>query len=202
MNVHKLYLLFLLPLSIAVAAEKIPPAYDRIYLGSRPSLSPDGKQFVFEWCDTIWIAPIKGGEARALQAGTSKDVWPVFAPDGQRIAFQSDRDGGFKIFELNLASGKTRQISFHSEGARPYAWTQDGTSLLSIVTRDHSGKFANRIALIPAVKRGPETILMDITGSEPDLSPTAHASSSPSKAMTSTAKGSAAPMSHRSGSTM
>jgi Tol biopolymer transport system component len=51
----------------------------------------------------------------------SKDVWPVFAPDGKRLVFQSDRDGGWKLFELNLSDGKTRQISFHSEGARPTA---------------------------------------------------------------------------------
>jgi tricorn protease len=164
--------LFLIPISMAWGAEGVPKAFDKIYLGSRPSIAPDNKQFVFEWCENVWIASTKGGEARALQAGTSKDVWPVFAPDGQRIVFQSDRDGNGKLFELNLASGKTRQLTFHSEGTLPCAWTKDGNALLSIVTRDQgSGKFADRIALIPARERGPEKILFDTAGSEPALSP-------------------------------
>ena len=58
-----------------------------------------------------------------------KDVWPVFAPDGKRVAFQSDRDGGWKIFELTRADGKTRQVTFHSEGSRPYGWTAEGRTL-------------------------------------------------------------------------
>jgi len=164
--------LFFIPICMAWGAEGVPKAFDKIYLGSRPSISPDNKQFVFEWCENVWIASTKGGEARALQAGTSKDVWPVFAPDGQRIVFQSDRDGNGKLFELNLASGKTRQLTFHSEGTLPCGWTKDGSALLSIVTRDQgSGKFADRIALIPARERGPEKILFDTAGSEPALSP-------------------------------
>ncbi|MEI7947097.1 MAG: S41 family peptidase [bacterium] len=164
--------LSLIPISMAWAADGVPKAFDRIYLGSRPSISPDNKQFVFEWCENVWIAPTKGGEARALQAGTSKDVCPVFAPDGQRIVFQSDRDGTGKLFELNLASGKTRQLTFHSEGALPYGWTKDGDALLAIVTRDQgSGKFADRLAFIPARERGPEKILFDTVGAEPALSP-------------------------------
>ena len=113
--------------------------FDRIYLGSRPSVSADGSRFVFEWCDNIWIAPTAGGMATPLQNGNAKDVWPVLAPDGKRVAFQSNRDGGWKIFEVNLDDGRTRQLSFHSEGARPYGWTADGTALLAVIARDHDG---------------------------------------------------------------
>ena len=120
-------------------ADAAPAALDRIYLGSRPTVSPDGEQFVFEWCDSLWIASTQGGAARTLQAVPSKDVWPVFSPDGKRIAFQSDRDGGWKIFELTLASGATRQISFHSESARPYGWTSDGRAVVACVVRDNDG---------------------------------------------------------------
>ena len=163
---------FLLLFASACVAGDQPEAFERIYLGSRPSVSPDGKQFVFEWCDSLWLAPTQGGSATAVQTGISKDLWPVFSADGQRIAFQSDRDGGLKIFELNLADGKTRQVTYHSEGARPYGWTADGASLLSVVVRDYDGgKSAERIALIPSRARGPETVLFDCAGSEPSLAP-------------------------------
>lgn len=157
---------------VAAAEGPVADAYDRIYLASRPTLSPDGSQLVFEWCDGLWLAPTRGGTAEALQVTASKDVWPVFSPDGKRLAFQSDRDGGWKVFELNLASGRTRQVSFHSEGARPYGWTADGRSLLVSVVRDNDGVgSAERIALLPCGERAAETILFDTYGSEPSLSP-------------------------------
>ena len=153
-------------------ADVVPDAFDRIYLGSRPTVSPDGEQFVFEWCDSLWIAPTQGGVAHALQVPVGKDVWPVFSPDGKKIAFQSDRDGGWKLFELTLATGATRQISFHSEGARPYGWTPDGRAVVACVVRDSDGAGpAERIALIPSDTRGAETILFDTYGNEPSLSP-------------------------------
>ena len=42
------------------ASVALPQGFDpeRIYLASRPSLLPDGKRFLFEWCNAIWIAPL------------------------------------------------------------------------------------------------------------------------------------------------
>ena len=162
----------LLSFATASGADVAQDAFDRIYLGSRPTVSPDGKEFVFEWCDNLWVASTQGGTARALQMGTSKDVWPVYSPDGKRIAFQSDRDGGWKIFELNLADGATRQVSFHSEGSRPYGWTADGLSFVACIVRDDDGASpAERIALVPSEARAAESILFDTYGGEPSLSP-------------------------------
>ena len=104
---------------------KLPENEDwsRIYLGSNPSVSGDGKVFAFEWNDHLWMADVTGGVARRLGSGPSADSWPVMNADGTKIAFSSDRDGGMKVFEFDVAGDTVRQVTFHSEVTWPRAWT-------------------------------------------------------------------------------
>lgn len=159
--------------ALGILAEQVDDLdYERIYLGSRASLRADGSEFVFEWCDSIWLAPVQGGVAVPLQVTANKDIWPLFAPNGDRVIFQSDRDGGWKLFEITLANGQTRQVSFHSEGARPYGWLQDGQSILAAATRDYGfGYQQSRVFEIPVAQRGVEKLCFNVAANEPSLSP-------------------------------
>ena len=158
------------------APAPMPEGFDpeRIYMASRPSLLPDGKSFLFEWCDAIWQAPTAGGVAKVLQHSSGHDAWPVVSRDGRRFAFQSSRAGGWHLFVADIAEGaEARQVAFNSEAERPFQWSVDDSSLLCVVMRDNMGSFFDqaRIALVPVDKRAAETMLFDAPGSEPCLSP-------------------------------
>ncbi len=77
-------------------------------------VSPDGRQIVFDLLGDIYLLPVKGGQAVPIIEGISWDIQPRFSPDGNSIAFTSDRDGGDNIWTMDLASGTFRQVSFES----------------------------------------------------------------------------------------
>ena len=159
-------------LSLNLSGKDVLNDYSRIYLGSRPSVSPDGKQFVFEWCNSIWMASTRGGEAKPLELTPNKDNWPVISADGKKVAFQSNRSGGWKIYAYNLENKETRQITYHSESSTPCCWTKDNKSIIASVYRDDPGLYRyNRLVSISTEESEPEKVLFDTYGSEPSLSP-------------------------------
>ena len=125
------------------------PARDwsEIYLGSGPSVSADGSQFAFEWNDSVWIAPTAGGTALRLTPEESQEAWPALSPDASRVAYLSSRDGENKIFEMELATRRVRQLTRHSEPTHLCGWGANGKVLVGSALRDRVGTFGGwRIA--------------------------------------------------------
>ena len=151
--------------------------WSRIYLGSDPSIAPDGTFFVFSWCDRIWRAPVAGGTASPLNDGFSRDSRPIVSPDGLKTAFVSDREGYSALYEIDLASGARRQITFHTEGVEPWCYTDGGKAMLAVVCRDAAAdgeaslRFCPRPVLIPMDERGAEKTVFEAPLRDPAISP-------------------------------
>jgi Tol biopolymer transport system component/imidazolonepropionase-like amidohydrolase len=95
-------------------------------------LSPNGKQIVFDLLGDIYIMPAEGGEATLLSGGTPYEVQPRFSPDGKKISFTSDREGGDNIWVMDV-DGKNRH-SITKEKTRLLnnaVWTPDGQYLIA-----------------------------------------------------------------------
>lgn len=135
--------------------------WSEIYLGSFPKVNADGSEFVFEWNDSIWIAPTAGGEAKRLTPEEADESFPVISPDGRKVAYTSTRDGGKKIFVMDLATKQVRKVSHNSELTQAMGWSQDGKTIVAIVQRDHArvGR-SHRIAFI-AEEDGTETFPLE-----------------------------------------
>jgi Tol biopolymer transport system component len=73
----------------------------------------------------IWLQQLATGEAVPLTRDGADESEPAFSPDGSRIAFRSERDGG-GIWSVSALGGEPRLIARH--GRRP-RFSPDGTRI-------------------------------------------------------------------------
>src|SRR6266542_6196275 len=95
-----------------------------------PSLSPDGKSFVYagyasgNW--DIYLQRVGGKNPINLtKDSAADDTQPAFSPDGKQVAFRSERDGG-GLFVQDLASHAVKKIT--RAGFNP-TWSPDGAEI-------------------------------------------------------------------------
>ena len=95
-------------------------------------VSPDGGTLVFDYLGDLYTVPITGGDATQLTSGMAVDAQPRFSPDGEWVAFSSDRSGGQNIWIVRLDGSDTVQISRgDANRAESPEWTADGDYIVA-----------------------------------------------------------------------
>ncbi len=118
-----------------------------LHIAGDPQLSPDGSLIAFtvHQCNAetnitssaTWLVESKAGKTQAprqltsAEPGKHHDVAPRWSPDGQFLAFLSDRSGSMQLYLLPLQGGEARQVSDLSQGITEYSWRPDSTALLA-----------------------------------------------------------------------
>jgi Tol biopolymer transport system component/DNA-binding winged helix-turn-helix (wHTH) protein len=95
-----------------------------------PSLPPDGKSVIYagrasgNW--DIYFLRVNGkNPVNLTRESIADDTQPVFSPDGEQIAFRSERDGG-GIFVMGATGENVKRIT--DFGYNP-AWSPDGREI-------------------------------------------------------------------------
>jgi tricorn protease len=89
----------------------------------------------FTYQDDIWLAGPDGSNPRRLTANVARDIAPRFSPDGQWVAFTSNRMGNDDVFVVAVAGGEPRQLTYFSGDDQALYWAPDGQSIVMASNR-------------------------------------------------------------------
>jgi len=98
-----------------------------------PRLSPDGRRVVSgidEDGSQVWLYDLSRETLSRLTFGGTSNQAPVWAPDGKRLAFQSNREGPLNVFsQLADGSGGLERLTTSESSPSPNSWSSDGQLL-------------------------------------------------------------------------
>jgi imidazolonepropionase-like amidohydrolase/Tol biopolymer transport system component len=98
-----------------------------------PTVSPDGRQVVFETLGKLWIKPMAGGEARRLtnSKDDSFEMYPTWSRDGRTIAFVDWTDLGLgRLRTVGATGGAAKDVTTQpGHYARPQ-FSPDGKTIV------------------------------------------------------------------------
>jgi Tol biopolymer transport system component len=99
------------------------------------ALSPDGTRVALDMVDTsgtrdVWVTDVARGIPTRFTFSSAQDIGPVWAPDGRRLAFGSDRANA-NVLDIYIKDSRgAGEEEMLLKGGRPTHWSADGRYLL------------------------------------------------------------------------
>jgi len=134
----------------------------------QPTLS--ATRIAFEYGADLWIVPREGGEARRLTSTPAIESDPHFSPDGNWIAFTSNRAGVNAVYVMPAEGGSPRRLTWSPAGEVARGWTPDGRSVLFSSGRVSAPTTYSKLWTIP-VTGGVAKLLPSAMGLRGSFSP-------------------------------
>jgi tricorn protease len=89
-----------------------------------------GESVVFVCEDDLWTVHASGGVARRLTASPAQVAFPLYSPDGRRVAFAGRDEGPTEVHVLDAEGGPPRRLTWVGCTSQPVAWRPDGSGVV------------------------------------------------------------------------
>ena len=123
-------------------------------------ISPDGRRVAIGVLDPsvvnfqLWIYEVSQDKETRLTFGPYRNSFPVWAPDGSRVVFSSNRGGAWDIIEKRSDSTGSEDVVLRSEANKyPSDWSADGRFIVYSST-GHAGKAKTEEWILPRFGEG------------------------------------------------
>jgi dipeptidyl aminopeptidase/acylaminoacyl peptidase len=136
------FVAIMLAVSAGMAQSRVPTIDDLLMLKSAvgAQISPDGKWVAYTvsygdfkqdaFITQIWLANIDTQKTLQLTRGEKSSTNPRWSPDGQRLAFLSNRiEDKNQIFLIDPTGGEAQQLTKSETAINNFAWSEDGKTI-------------------------------------------------------------------------
>jgi len=110
-------------------------AFAQPYLMKNADISEDN--IVFNYENDLWLVPINGGTAKRITNGLGNENYPKFSPDGKKIAFTANYDGGADVYVMDTEGGVPKRLTYHPAANIVVDWYPDGKFILFRSSREY-----------------------------------------------------------------
>lgn len=122
----------------------------------QPTMSD--QNIAFAYGGDIWVTDVNGQNLKRITSTPAVESNPHFSPDGNWIAFSSNRSGNTAVYIVSKNGGSPKRLTWHPSASSVKGWSPDGKSVLYASSRETAPSSFNRLWTVP-VDGGPSTML-------------------------------------------
>ncbi len=100
----------------------------------QPSISDH--HIVFEYGADLWVSDLDGKNVKRITSTPAVESDPHFSPDGNWIAFTSNRSGVDAVYLVSRDGGDATRLTWYPASSSARGWTPDGEKILYASSRE------------------------------------------------------------------
>ncbi len=109
----------------------------------QPAIS--SSNIAFTYGGDIWVTDLSGQQLKRITSTPAVESGPHFSPDGNWIAFTSNRSGSNSVYIVSKEGGTPKRLTWHPSASVARGWTNDGKKVLYASSRETAPTPHNRL---------------------------------------------------------